>query len=690
MSGNKPTEAPCFANVKVDGLEYQIYLTSPARDYIQNGLAIKGIPYELPMLEDMRTWLSPESVVLDIGANIGNHTFYLSNVVKCKVIAFEPNDDLAHAMDITVSETGLCDLVTVYSYALGEKPGFAEFERDIPENLGSQSLLIGKGRVKVKALDSVGISLPVHAIKIDVEGMELQVLKGGKKLIDAYKPVLYVECQKKADFVEITSYLASLGYGYQNTFNATPTHLFTHNSHPRYNDQLEKIIIERVYAEYDLLDITRKLKIEVKEKQLAYDSLYQKHTNSSSDADRLRQELASTALSAGKIDQLNLEVEDLHEKLANSTLQCESLKKELASERAEKELQLRQFVQNRANKIDAAVNEKLTLEVERLAAENRSQKALLKGQESISLELADSKKKISELQFVLDGAQLEVKQAQTERNSLLARLDEDSKIIAVHKELTLRGAETQQQYDELKLQYDRRSYEYTELLASYEALKLDFAGLSKEKEEQECALGELSEISAKYDDLLNTYQQQEALISSLQESIAQYSKQQSYFENVLLENKTIQIELAELKERLQTEGSALVRIQELEEQIGELKLEQHEYEQRLSSLSHEHTAYVDGLKAQYHKQRIDLEAQMQVLIQKKIDSLGPLQANQEKIDKLIKYRNEIEQMYAERTPLLAHLESESDAILEIRQQEQQLAELVQDLRTANGSSSGKQ
>jgi lipid II:glycine glycyltransferase (peptidoglycan interpeptide bridge formation enzyme) len=47
---------------------------------------------------------------------------------------------------------------------------------------------------------------------------------------------------------------------------------------------------------------------------------------------------------------------------------------------------------------------------------------------------------------------------------------------------------------------------------------------------------------------------------------------------------------------------------------------------------------------------------MQILIQKKMESLAPLQANQEKLEKLIEYRNDIEKIYSERTPLLSDLQ----------------------------------
>src|SRR5690606_31079732 len=129
----------------------------------------------------------------------------------------------------------------------------AEFEQAIPENLGGQSLRKGTGRIKVRTLDSFGISAPVAAIKIDVEGMELDVLKGGKRIIESSLPMLYVESQTKESFIEISAYLTTLGYCYRDTFNATPTHLFVHNTKLGNDEQVASVALNRVEHEYDLL-----------------------------------------------------------------------------------------------------------------------------------------------------------------------------------------------------------------------------------------------------------------------------------------------------------------------------------------------------------------------------------------------------------------------------------------------------
>ena len=48
------------------------------------------MPYELSMLQDLRVRLHPKVIVIDVGANIGNHALYLAATVGARVIASSP------------------------------------------------------------------------------------------------------------------------------------------------------------------------------------------------------------------------------------------------------------------------------------------------------------------------------------------------------------------------------------------------------------------------------------------------------------------------------------------------------------------------------------------------------------------------------------------------------------------------
>jgi len=76
-------------------------------------------------------------------------------------------------------------------------------------------------------LDKVIGRRPVAVIKLDVEGMEAAALRGAKRILSKWRPVVYAEAHSPDAVAEIQQALAP--YGYRPTgqvFNASPTHEF--------------------------------------------------------------------------------------------------------------------------------------------------------------------------------------------------------------------------------------------------------------------------------------------------------------------------------------------------------------------------------------------------------------------------------------------------------------------------------
>ncbi len=735
---NQHTDEPRFATVTAEGVDYPIYLTSPDRDYIQKNLATKGIPYELPMLTDMKSRLSADSTVLDIGANIGNHTFYLAQVLRCQVIAFEANDELAHAMDLTTSEAGLEERVTVHAFALGEKPGFAEFEQAIPENLGGQSLRKGSGRIKVRTLDSFGISAPIAAIKIDVEGMELDVLKGGKKVIESNLPMLYVESQTKENFAEISSYLKTLGYCYRNTFNATPTHLFIHKTKLKVDDHATLPALNRVEREYDLLAVNQKVKKDLVDCQMKYREICQLNNNLRSENERLQIQLTKVESSDADIVRMQSQLDQAQQKLTDTDQLIARLKAEVASERSEKEFQVQQFLQkNRTDRMGAALQEKLTAEVERLTAENRSQSALLDGHQAMKFALEDSKKKCAEMSFILENAKSEVVQEQAEKSKLLTKIkemeDENAQLLRLKEQLD--GMQDKHQHLQVELEkqvalvatHDQKSKEQMLQLqsqaqqlaamekqkAEIDALKIqlqqltvDNARLNSENVHHASVVEALAGESAKiekleqslleYQNELAQYQEENTRLNTAVDELKQTlinaqeevlkvneleQRQEEYQSKVDQANK----EMARLTLELESASKDVARIPDLERAIEDLEQQRAEHVNAIESLKVQHEQYVQGRRALYEQQQRENEQQMHIMIQRKMESLAPLQANQERLDKLVEYRNDIEKIYSEHNPLLNDVQGNQE-IEQILQKKEALSALSQHLTEFNNRS----
>ena len=138
-----PSAAPPVAGIEADGRRYELVLPNAAEDHIQKLLMQTGRPYELGMLQDMHARLAPGDLVLDIGANVGNHTLYLACVAGARVIAFEPNRDLCAAMEASLARNGVEDRVSLRVLGLGETASRAHFAEAVPQNLGTQALALG-------------------------------------------------------------------------------------------------------------------------------------------------------------------------------------------------------------------------------------------------------------------------------------------------------------------------------------------------------------------------------------------------------------------------------------------------------------------------------------------------------------------------------------------------------------------
>ena len=206
------------AHISADGVEYQVVLTDE-QDHIQKHL-LGGLPYEHRMLRDMAR--RADGLVVDAGANIGNHALYLC-ARGLEVVAFEPDPVLALAIAFS-GELNQFDHIRVEPVALGSERTTARLVGHPEGNVGAQSLKVGRAGVTVMPLDDYGLA--PAAIKIDVEGMEMHVLNGARETIARHRPLLYVEAKDKKAYHPLTEWAKTHGYFRKAKFNATPTYLF--------------------------------------------------------------------------------------------------------------------------------------------------------------------------------------------------------------------------------------------------------------------------------------------------------------------------------------------------------------------------------------------------------------------------------------------------------------------------------
>lgn len=314
------------------GRSYRIFLPDHATDYIQKKVAETGVPYELDMLRDMATRLKPGDLALDVGANIGNHSLYLAAVYGCSVIAFEPNAHLAEALLQSANINNLSEQIKVLVTGVGATPGHAGFAVNRPDNLGAQNLVEGAGDIPVITLDDQSLPGPTKLIKIDVEGMELEVLRGGQQLISRDRPIIYIECAKEAAFRDILSFLEKQDYVMWDTFNATPTHLFLPAETVTVEQHLRHLTTRGGLESYRNTENQNQLRNSLNSASLKYRTVTQQLRETD---DRLHTAATETKVAKREADTLRLKVADLEAQLQDSLTKSNTAEREAEALRLE-------------------------------------------------------------------------------------------------------------------------------------------------------------------------------------------------------------------------------------------------------------------------------------------------------------------------------------------------------------------
>ena len=208
-------ELPC-KHVRLKHCRYgpMLYLANDL--YVGRSLDLYGEWSEGEM-DLLRQVIRPGNVVLDIGANIGSHTLFFAQATgpKGAVLAFEPQRMIFQILCGNVALNGLSNVHT-HRAALGRRPGSIRvplLDVAAEQNFGALSLdNIETGEsVELKTIDSLGLPA-CHVIKIDVEGMEGEVIAGGEATIGRFRPILYVENERQDRSADLIDQLFSLGY----------------------------------------------------------------------------------------------------------------------------------------------------------------------------------------------------------------------------------------------------------------------------------------------------------------------------------------------------------------------------------------------------------------------------------------------------------------------------------------------
>jgi FkbM family methyltransferase len=169
----------------------------------------------------LRPYLREGDVVLDVGSNIGTHMLFFASVVGPggRVYAFEPQHEIFQIMAGNAALNGLRNVRAIRA-AVGDQHGelsYAVPDYAMPDNFAAFSFTSPRTTEGVQetaaviTIDELELQR-ADLIKIDVEGMELPVLRGAEQTLARCRPVIYAENTDAGRSVHVATWLLERGY----------------------------------------------------------------------------------------------------------------------------------------------------------------------------------------------------------------------------------------------------------------------------------------------------------------------------------------------------------------------------------------------------------------------------------------------------------------------------------------------
>ena len=191
--------------IEVDGLRLLI----PSKDnFIGNHARLTGT-YDPIEKEGLVQLVKPGGTVIEIGSNFGPYAVHLARRLGSEgfLYCFEPFRTIFQILTANIALNGFSNVQT-FNMGLSN---LTESSKTIDgpnlneeDNYGAASLLDGdrkpwilnhpeRQNVTITSLDASSFNRRIDLIKIDAEGMEFEIIKGGEQLIRRDSPILYVE-----------------------------------------------------------------------------------------------------------------------------------------------------------------------------------------------------------------------------------------------------------------------------------------------------------------------------------------------------------------------------------------------------------------------------------------------------------------------------------------------------------------
>jgi len=188
------------SSFNVDGIDFAFFVNNE-NDAVQRQHAAGRI-FDFEEIKVMSRYVAGATTMVDVGANVGNHTVYFSKrFPHLTVYPVEPSDEAIFILRKNLQLNHCSNVRTDFiGLALSDREEEAMLLRGGPNNLGASKVVPVQAvlrpnlsRIHLTTGDKICAGLDLQFLKIDVEGKELSVLAGFDGTIKRCRPVIFIE-----------------------------------------------------------------------------------------------------------------------------------------------------------------------------------------------------------------------------------------------------------------------------------------------------------------------------------------------------------------------------------------------------------------------------------------------------------------------------------------------------------------
>ena len=192
----------------------------------------EGKFYESEELKIVSEFFHPGEIFVDIGANVGNHTVFVARFLSpLRVIVIEPNPAALAILKANIALNHLDSRVDASHLGIGLSNISARAVAMTPAgNLGGTRLQFCEEQSGLRVVpgDALLFEHRIDFLKIDVEGMEIDVLDGLKRTIAEQRPRIFIEVDnpnvgKFFEWTKINNYYIAASSSGRTFWSASPT-----------------------------------------------------------------------------------------------------------------------------------------------------------------------------------------------------------------------------------------------------------------------------------------------------------------------------------------------------------------------------------------------------------------------------------------------------------------------------------